>query len=72
MWLERTRTAAIVVLIFVALETIAFAVVFNGPTYAYEVPPKVIETTPPASNWLAVGGEFGLLQIVQPTFEDTL
>lgn len=74
MWLERTRNAAIVALIFVALEAIAIWVVFNGPALAHEAPPAVINVSPVGADRLAVKIELdvrGLLARAEGVEQDT-
>ena len=45
MWIERIKSAAVISLVFIALEAIAFLVIFSTPSVAHEASPAVIEVT---------------------------
>ncbi|MBT8457089.1 MAG: HupE/UreJ family protein [Alphaproteobacteria bacterium] len=55
MWLERTKTAALVALLFIFMEIVAIAVVFKAPAAAHEAPPATVDVMPVAPDQLAIG-----------------
>lgn len=54
MWLERTRFAALPIVVIVTLETIAIMAVLIGPAAAHEARPAIIDVTPVGPDDLAI------------------
>lgn len=46
MWIARIKFAAFISLFFIALEAVAFLVIFSAPSVAHEAAPAVIDVTP--------------------------
>ena len=54
MWIERLKFAAFTSVLFIALEAVAFLVIFGTPSIAHEVSPAVIDVTPLADQEVLV------------------
>jgi hypothetical protein len=72
MWLERTKTAALLALTFIFFELMAILVVFSAPATAHEAPPATVDIRPIGPDRLAVGIDLDPRAFLAPKLSITM